>query len=120
MGHSQRRENLLANRAFPAEAGELSFKVAHRRDGEIVVLVGAAETFVGLEIAEAADQIFAAKIGGIPYKIMAGKAGAMREKVAGSSLFAGEGIVHLKFGEVTADRLVPIHFTFVFENGEGE
>ena len=81
---------------------------------------GAAETFVGLEIAEAVYQVFAGEIGGIPDKVVARKAGAMREKVARSSLLAGNGIVHLKFGEIAADGLVPIHFAFIFENGEGE
>ena len=98
MGHSERSENLLANAAFPAQAGELSFEVAHGHDGEIVVLVGAAKTFVGLEVVQAADEVFAAEVGGIPDEIVARKAGAMREKVARRGLFAGNGIVHLKFG----------------------
>src|SRR5262249_49164381 len=120
MGHSERRENLLANGAFPAQAGELSFEVAHGRNGEVVVLVGAAKAFVGLAITETADEVFAAEVRGIPNEIMPRKAGAVREKVARRGLLAGNRIVHLKFGEIAADGLIPIDFAFVFENGEGE
>src|SRR5215472_18709401 len=120
MRHSQRREDLLANGAFPTEAGELSFEVAHGHDREIVVLVGAAKAFVGLEIADAADQVLTAEVRGIPDEVVARESGAMREKVARSGLLARDGIVHLKFGKIAADRLVPIHFAFVFENGKGE
>src|SRR2546422_8519169 len=120
MGHSQRRKNLLANAAFPAQAGELSFEVAHGHYGEIVVLVGAAKALVGLELVEAADQVVTREVRGIPYEIVARQAGAMREKVAGSGLLAGNRIVHLKFREVAADRHVPIDLAFVFENGKSQ
>ncbi len=48
MRHTERRENLLANRAFPAEASHLTFEVAHGHDGEVVVLIGAAKVLVRL------------------------------------------------------------------------
>src|SRR5262250_2420001 len=118
MRHSERLENLLTYRAFPAQAGELSFEVSHGHDGEVVVLVGAAKTFVGLQFMETADEVSAGEVRGVPNEIVAWQAGAMREKVAGSGLLGGEGVVHLKFGEVAADGLVPIHFAFVFEDGE--
>src|SRR2546430_1109874 len=120
MGHSQRSKNLLANGTFPSQAGELSFEVAHGHDGEIVVLVGAAKALVGLELVEPADQVVAREVRRIPNEIVARQTGAVREKVTGSGLLAGDRIVHLKLGEVAADGLVPIDFAFVFENGESQ
>src|SRR5215469_6456903 len=83
MRHAQRSKNLFANRAFPTETGELSFEVAHGHDGEIVVLIGAAKTFVRLEIAQAVDQVFAAEVGGIQNEVVARKTRAMRENRRG-------------------------------------
>src|SRR5215472_8104292 len=120
MGHAERRENLLANGAFPTEAGELSFEVAHGRNGKIVVLISAAKTFVWFQVMEPAHEVCPAEIGGIPDEIVARQARTMREKIARSSLLSGDWVVHLKFGEIGAHGLIPIHFAFVFENGEGE
>src|SRR5206468_12616681 len=108
MRHAQRSKNLFANRAFPTKTGELPFEIAHGHDGEIVVLVGAAKALVGLELVEPAEQVLAREVRGIPNEIVARQTGAMREKVAGSGLLAGDRIVHLKLGEVAADGLVPI------------
>ncbi len=120
VGHLQWSKNLFANAAFPAEAGELSFEVAHGHDGEIVVLVGAAKAFVGLELVDTADEVLAGEVRGIPNEVVARQTGAMREEVAGSGLLAGDGIAHLKFGEIAADGFVPIDFAFVFQNGESQ
>src|SRR5215472_10520542 len=120
MRHAHRSKNLFADGAFPTETAELSLEVAHGHDREIVVLIGAAKALVGLEIAQAADQVFAAEVGGIPNEVVARKTRAMREKVTRCGLFARDRIVHLKFGKVRADGLVPIDLAFVFENAEGE
>src|SRR5262252_567091 len=98
MRHAERRENFLTNGAFPTQASQLSFEVAHGRNGEVVVLIGAAKSFVGFKVMEAADEVFAAEVRGIPNKIVARKAGAMREKVPRRGLLGGHGIMHLKFG----------------------
>ncbi|OLE71696.1 MAG: hypothetical protein AUG74_06190 [Bacteroidetes bacterium 13_1_20CM_4_60_6] len=114
MGHSQRGENLFANGAFPTQAGDFSFEVAHGHDGEIVVVIRAAEILVRFEKTKAAEHVFAGKIGGVPNQIVAGQAGPMRKEIAGGGLLGGNGIVHLELRKIIVDRSIPIDFTLAF------
>src|SRR5258707_1390431 len=83
MRHAQRSEDSLPDSTLPSQSCELPFQIAHGHDGEIVVLVGASKTLVGLKVPKPADHMFAAEIRRIPNQIVPRQPRAMREKVAG-------------------------------------
>src|SRR5437879_8279020 len=113
MRHAQRSEDSLPDSTLPSQARELPFQIAHSHDGEIVVLVVASKTLVGLKVAKPADHILTAEIRRIPNQIVPRQAGAMREKVAWRGALAGHHIIHLKLGQILPTRLVPIGLSFV-------
>src|SRR5260370_16547448 len=113
MRHAQRSEDSLPDSTLPSQSCELPFQIAHGHDGEIVVLVGASKTLVGLKVAKPADHILAAEIRRIPNQIVPWQPSAMREKIAGCGALAGHHIIHLKFGQILPYRLVPILLSFL-------
>src|SRR6266436_2636208 len=113
MGHAQRSEDSLPDSTLPSQSCELPFQIAHGHDGEIVVLVCASKTLVGLKVPKPADHILAAEIRRIPNQIVPWQPRAMREKIAGRGALAGHYIIHLKLGQILADWLVPIGLAFV-------
>src|SRR5215467_13305838 len=118
MLHAQRLENLLRDATFPTEIRNLSFEVAHGHDCEIVVLIGAAEAFVQLEITLAVEEVLAGEIGRVPGEIMSREAGPMREKIASRGALARDRVAHLELRQVGTDRLIPIDFPLVLKNRE--
>src|SRR6266849_6290669 len=120
MSHAKRSEDLFANRAFPSEASHLALKVAHRHNGEVVVLISASEVLIWLEISQPADLIGAAEIGGVPDDVVPGETRTVGEKVARSGALAGDRIVELKLGQVGAHGLVPINLALIFQDGESK
>ena len=87
----------MPHEIFPALSGDSSNQIAGGHHQQVVVAIATAKIVIGLQEPQAAHHVFAAEVGAVPNKIVAGQSKAMRDKIARSHALACHRIVHLKF-----------------------
>ena len=118
--HAQRREDALAGKVLPGQAGEMLDQHAGGHEHQVVVLEGLADILVGLQVAQASKDLLAGKRRVVPQQVVAGQAHAVGYHVARGQTLAGHRVVQLEGRQEIADGLIPIQLALVHQQAQVE